>query len=347
VLNITENQNLVRPRIGITIGDPAGIGAEVVLKATADEDVLRNCLPVVIGDSKYLIRLADALNLPVNHTITSSVSTINEKTNSPVIYDLQNIRESIELGTESAATGRAAAEYIEMAVKLCLEHKISAVATAPISKNALQMAGYKYPGHTEFLADLTNTQEFAMSFFSGSLRVILLSTHVSLRRALDLIKREPLIKLIRLADRELRKIGVENPRLAVAALNPHAGENCMFGTEETEEIDPAIRTCQSEAINVRGAFPADTIFLRASRGEFDAVIALYHDQATIPVKSLRFGEAVNVTLGLPIIRTSVDHGTAFDIAGKNLAEHSSMKTAIMLAAELSRTAVSRRAANLF
>lgn len=344
--NSIQNQNSVRTRIGITIGDPAGIGPEVVLKAISDEKIREICSPIVIGDAQYLLELTETLGLPRDYQIVSKHSVLNENSDLPIIYDLQNIRDKVELGKESAATGRAAAEYIETAVRLCIEKKISAIATAPISKNALQMAGYKYPGHTEFLAELTNTKEFAMSFFADNLRVILLSTHVALRLALDLIKSEPLMRLIRLAHRELEKIGIEHPRLAVAALNPHGGENRMFGTEESEEIDPAIMICQKDGINVRGAFSADTIFLRAARGEFDAVIALYHDQATIPIKALRFGEAVNVTLGLPIIRTSVDHGTAFDIAGKNLAEHSSMKTAIMLAASLSHTAVSRRVANL-
>ena len=340
------NQNLSRPKIGITVGDPAGIGPEVVLKAVFDEEILENCLPVVIGDAQHLLDLAQTLGLPGHYTNISKYSSDITNSDLPIIYDLQNINDKVVIGVESAVTGKAAAEYIETAVRLCLENKISAITTAPISKNALQMAGYKYPGHTEFLAELTKTEEFAMSFFSGNLRVVLLSTHISLRRAIDFIKREPLMRLIRLADRELQKIGVENPRLAVAELNPHAGENRMFGTEEADEIDPAISACQKEGINVRGSFSADTIFLRAARGEFDAVIALYHDQATIPIKSLRFGEAVNVTLGLPIIRTSVDHGTAFDIAGKNLAEHSSMKTAIMLAASLSRRRdVSHRAAD--
>jgi 4-hydroxythreonine-4-phosphate dehydrogenase len=165
---------------------------------------------------------------------------------------------------------------------------------------------------------------------------VLLSTHVSLKNALNLVKQEAIVKLIRLTNREMQKLGFANPKIAVAALNPHGGENQMFGTEEADEINPAIAQCLAEGINVAGAFSADTIFLRNMRGEFDVVIAHYHDQATIPVKSLAFGEAVNVTLGLPVIRTSVDHGTAFDIAGKSLAEYSSMKTAIMLAAELSR-----------
>lgn len=331
--NSIENSITSRPRIGITIGDPAGIGAEVVLKAVQDKSLLAVCQPVIIADAKFLRKTGEILHLNADFKIVRDADEIVG--DEPVVFDAANITEEIEFGKESALTGKASAEYIETAVELCLAGKIAAVATAPISKNALAMANVQFPGHTEFLAYLTHTEEFAMSFFSGNLRVVLLSTHLSLRAALDLVKRDALLKLIRLANRELKRLNIENPRIAVAALNPHGGENRMFGSEEAEEINPAIEQARAEGINVSGAHSADTIFIRTARGEFDAVAALYHDQATIAVKSLAFGEAVNVTLGLPIIRTSVDHGTAFDIAGKNLAEHSSMKTAIMLAAELS------------
>lgn len=334
--SIQQNNVSKRPRVGITLGDPAGIGIEVVLKAVADEAVRQNCLPVIIGDAAYLQKTAKRLGLNANYQIVAGGGEVSDETDAPLIYDVSNIGEPIELGKESAATGRAAAEYIEKGVELCLSGQIEALSTAPISKNALAMAGVKFPGHTEFLAHLTETKEFAMSFFAGNLRVVLLSTHVSLRQALDYVKRQPIADLVRLTSRELQKLGIAAPRIAVAAINPHGGENRMFGTEEADEINPAIADCQAEGINATGAHSADTVFLRCARGEFDVVVAHYHDQATIPVKSIAFGEAVNVTLGLPIIRTSVDHGTAFDIAGKNLAEHSSMKTAIILAAELSR-----------
>lgn len=336
---LNDNISKSRPRVGITIGDPAGIGAEVVLKAVTDDAVREKCLPVIIGDAAFLRGAANTLRLQANYRVVNDGKEISGEL--PLIYDVPNIWDSIEYGVESPLTGKASAEYIEEAVGLCLIGQIDAISTAPISKNALAMAGVKFPGHTEFLAHLTNTTEFAMSFFAGNLRVVLLSTHVSLRRAIELVKRQPIADLIRLTNRELKKLGIENPRIAVAAINPHAGENRMFGNEEAEEINPAIEDCRNEGINASGAHSADTVFLRAVRGEFDAVIAHYHDQATIPVKSFAFGEAVNVTLGLPIIRTSVDHGTAFDIAGKNLAEHSSMKTAIILAAELSGNAAKR------
>jgi 4-hydroxythreonine-4-phosphate dehydrogenase len=215
--------------------------------------------------------------------------------------------------------------------------RIDAIATAPISKNALALAGYKYPGHTEFLAELTGTSEFAMSFFAGPLRVVLLTTHLSLLDAISAVKQESLIRLIRFSSVQMRALLKRDVRIAVAGLNPHASEGGMFGDEEAEEIIPAIQRCRQEfGVDVSGPFSPDTIFLRGFRGEFDAVIACYHDQATIAVKCLSFGSAVNVTLGLPLIRTSVDHGTAFDIAGKGVADASSMKAAIETAVELAR-----------
>ncbi|HEU4870791.1 MAG TPA: 4-hydroxythreonine-4-phosphate dehydrogenase PdxA, partial [Pyrinomonadaceae bacterium] len=254
----------------------------------------------------------------------------------PIIYHLDNISGSIEPGIESGAAGKAAAEYITAAVELCAAGSVDAIATAPINKRALFLGGYSFPGHTEFLAHLTGTEECAMAFVAANLRIVLLSTHVPLSQAIRMVEKDRLVKIINLANRELQRWGIERPRLAIAALNPHGAEGGLFGVEEASEIMPAIEASRRlEEINVQGPFSADTVFLRASRGEFDAVIACYHDQAMIPVKCLSFGEAVNVTLGLPFIRTSVDHGTAFDIAGKGLAEHSSMVAAIKLAAELS------------
>ena len=257
----------------------------------------------------------------------------------PVIYHLDNISGLIEPGIESGTAGKAAAGYIEAAVELCAAGSIDAIATAPINKRALFLGGYSFPGHTEFLAHLTGAEEYAMAFVAANLRIVLLSTHVPLAEAIRMVERDRIVKVISLAHRELQRWGIERPRLAVAALNPHGAEGGLFGVEEASEIMPAIEASRRiDDINVQGPFSADTVFLRASRGEFDAVVACYHDQAMIPVKCLSFGEAVNVTLGLPFIRTSVDHGTAFDIAGKGLAEHSSMVAAIKLAAELSTQA---------
>jgi 4-phospho-D-threonate 3-dehydrogenase / 4-phospho-D-erythronate 3-dehydrogenase len=325
-----------RPRFGITMGDPSGIGPEVVLKAVAEPEVRDVCQPVIIGDAQLLAHNARRLDLQCGYDIVRQDEELPPQADAPIIYHLNNIQGHIEPGIESGAAGKAAAQYIEAAVELCAAGTIEAIATAPINKRALFLGGYSFPGHTEFLAHLTGTEDFAMGFVAANLRVILISTHVPLAQAIELARRERFEKTIRLTERELHRWGVDRPRIAVAALNPHGAEGGLFGIEEASEILPAIEACKArDGINVSGPYSADTVFLRASRGEFDAVVACYHDQAMIPVKCLSFGEAVNVTLGLPFIRTSVDHGTAFDIAGKGIAEHSSMVEAIKLAAELS------------
>ena len=323
------------PRIGITIGDAAGIGPEITLKSLADNELNKICQPVLIGDGGVLIETKRRLNLDIDFALIEKGKGFPESGFQTLIYDLANIREGFALGEENAVTGRASAENIETAVRLWREGKIDAVATAPISKKAIALGGYNFPGHTEFLAELTSTEKFAMSFFADRLRVVLLSTHLSLRDAIELVKKERLVELIKFTDQTLAGLLKKEIKIAVAGLNPHASEDGMFGAEEKEEIIPAILECREKfGIDVSGAYSPDTIFLRAFRGEFDAVISCYHDQATIAVKCLSFGASVNVTLGLPLIRTSVDHGTAFDIAGKGVAEASSMKAAIKLAADL-------------
>jgi 4-hydroxythreonine-4-phosphate dehydrogenase len=327
------------PRIAITMGDPAGIGPEVVLKAVAEAEIRRVCVPLIIGDAQLLAHTARTLDLQSGYDIVRQGEPLPAELSEPIIFHLDNINGTIEPGVESGAAGKAAGGYIEAAVELCAAGSVDAIATAPINKRSLFLGGYSYPGHTEFLAQLTGSEEYAMAFVAANLRIVLISTHVPLAEAIRMVKSERIIRTIRLANRELRRWGIAQPRLAMAALNPHGAEGGLFGMEETSEIAPAIETCRDQdEINVQGPYSADTVFLRASRGEFDAVIACYHDQAMIPVKCLSFGEAVNVTLGLPFIRTSVDHGTAFDIAGKGIAEHSSMVAAIKLAAELSSSA---------
>jgi len=324
------------------MGDPAGIGPEVVLKAVAEEEVRKICVPVIIGDAQLLAHTARTLDLQSGYDIVRKEEPFPDALSEPVIFHLDNISGFIEPGIESGAAGKAAAGYIEAAVELCAAGNIDAIATAPINKRALFLGGYSFPGHTEFLAHLTGAEEYAMAFVAANLRIVLLSTHVPLSQAIRMVERDRLVQVINLTNRELQRWGIERPRLAVAALNPHGAEGGLFGMEEASEMVPAIEACRGlDDINVQGPFSADTVFLRASRGEFDAVIACYHDQAMIPVKCLSFGEAVNVTLGLPFIRTSVDHGTAFDIAGKGLAEHSSMVAAIKLAADLSMQAGER------
>ncbi len=332
---ITSGERLL-PRIAVTMGDAAGIGAEITLKALADGKLEGICTPIIIGDAAYLKKTARDLGLNFNFVDADAIENFSPLSSQTAVYDLNNLQGEIVLGEDSAAAGKAAGEYIKTAVRLWREKKIDAIATAPISKKAIALGGYDYPGHTEFLAKLTDTKEFAMSFFAEDLRVVLLSTHVSLRDAIELVKKEKLVELIKFSHRQISKLLKRDARIAVAGLNPHASEGGMFGAEEAIEIVPAINECREKfGIDVSGAFSPDTIFLRGFKGEFDAVVACYHDQATIAVKCLSFGASVNVTLGLPLVRTSVDHGTAFDIAGKGVADASSMQAAIRLAAKLS------------
>ena len=314
------------------MGDPAGIGPEIALKAVADRSEELAGRPVLIGDLEHL--RSEAARFQIERQLVPFGSA--HASHGVEVIDLGNIDTPIEPGVETAVTGRASAQYILLAVELWGQGAINAICTAPISKNALKMAGFHYPGHTEFLAELTGTSRFAMSFFAEKLRVVLLSTHLSLRDAIDRVRTGPLTDLIRFSDHTLEALIGRRPKIAVAGLNPHASEGGMFGTEELDEIVPAIERCAGEGIDVSGPYSPDTVFLRGFRGDFDLVVACYHDQATIAVKSLSFGSSVNVTLGLPLIRTSVDHGTAFDIAGRGIADESSMKAAIKLAAELVR-----------
>ena len=330
-----SDTNQLLPRVGITMGDAAGIGPEITIKAIADEAITKICRPVIIGDANFLRRTIKELNLDIDFTEVKNGAEIPADAKPIVIYDLANLPAEVATGKDDGATGKASAENIEAAVRLWRAKEIDAIATAPISKKAIHLGGYNFPGHTEFLADLTGTKEFAMSFFADKLRVVLLSIHISLRAAIAAVKKEKLVELIVFTNRELEKLLRRKVKIAVAGLNPHASEQGMFGHEEASEIVPAIEIAREKyGIDVSGAYSPDTIFLRGFRGEFDAVIACYHDQATIAVKCLSFGASVNVTLGLPLIRTSVDHGTAYDIAGKNMADQSSMKAAINLAAVL-------------
>lgn len=308
-----------KPVIGITMGDAAGIGPEIIVKSLSDSELLKTITPIVIGDAKALKRTAEMLEL---------------KADSFQVVDLANLPDDFALGKVFAATGKAAGKCIEKAVALWKQGEIDAICTAPINKKSLAMGGYTFPGHTEFIASLTETSEFAMSFFADDLRVVLLSTHLSLSDAIKKVKTDSIASLIDFTRRSLRTLLKRDVKIAVAGVNPHASENGMFGNEERDEIEPAIRRCQANGIDVSGPYSPDTIFIRGYKGEFDAVVACYHDQATIAVKCLSFGSAVNVTLGLPLVRTSVDHGTAFDIAGKGVADESSMKAAIKLAGEL-------------
>ena len=323
------------PKIGITMGDPAGIGPEIILKALSLQGVKKSCRPIIVGDAAFLRKTAEKLALEINLLEVKKQRDIPENEKSILIYDIDNLKDDFPLGQESKVAGRACGEYIETAIDLWKTGKVDAITTAPINKKSLEMGGYNYHGHTEFLAYLTNTKEFAMSFFADKLCVVLLSTHTPLQNAINLVKKNNLIELIKFTDRKLSQLMNKDIKIAVAGLNPHASEFGMFGDEEAVEIVPAVSECRDRyGIDVLGPFSPDTVFLRGFKGDFDAVVSCYHDQATIAVKCLSFGASVNVTLGLPVVRTSVDHGTAFDIVGKKKADCSSLKAAIKLASKL-------------
>jgi 4-hydroxythreonine-4-phosphate dehydrogenase len=286
------------PRVAITSGDPAGIGPEIAARAAVDHRVLAACEPIVYSSDR----------------------------GGPVAP-----------GVLSALAGRAAYDAIVRAVEDATRGVVDAIATAPINKEALRLAGLPWNGHTDLLAHLTGSKHVAMMFESEALRVVLATVHVPLADVPRALTRSVLEETITLTARELPRFGVAAPRIAVAGLNPHAGEHGLFGREEQEVMEPAISACRAAGVDVAGPFPGDTVFVRAHRREFDVVVACYHDQGLIPVKLLAFGQAVNVTLGLPIVRTSVDHGTAFDIAGRGTADPQSMIAAVLLAARLART----------
>jgi 4-hydroxythreonine-4-phosphate dehydrogenase len=327
----------LKPIIGITLGDPAGIGPEIVIKAVAQKSINDTCKPLVIGDVEMI---RESLKVARTKLSIHGIKNVEEALytfGTIDVLDLNNINlMELIMGRPQAMTGRASFEYIKKAVELALEGKIDAITTAPISKEALHLAGINYPGHTEILADLTDERDFAMMFIAGSLRVILVTIHLSLLEACNLIKKDQILKTIRLGYQTLKKLGIETPKIAVAGLNPHASEGGLFGVEESEEIKPAIDAAREEGLDVFGPFPPDTVFFRAMNGEFDLVVAMYHDQGCIPIKLIGFNIGVNVTVGLQIVRTSPDHGTAYKRAGLKLGtgDPQSLIEAIKLAIQL-------------
>jgi 4-hydroxythreonine-4-phosphate dehydrogenase len=319
--------------IVVTMGDPAGIGPEIVVKAFADPRLAEPAF--VVGDAGLLQRTAHALGLPLDVRAIGVPEDARPGPNALDVIALTRLPENLALGQVSARAGQAAHDYVAHAIQLALQGRVRAIATAPINKDAFKAAGIPYPGHTEMLADLSATPEVAMMLANDELRTILVTIHLSLRAALDQITFERELRTLRLAQRALLGMGVARPRIAVAGLNPHAGENGLFGDEELRIISPAIAQARQEGLDVSGPYPGDTIFMRARRGEFDVVVAQYHDQGLIPVKYLGLENGINVTVGLPFVRTSVDHGTAFDIAGQGVADHASLLKSIEQAARLS------------
>lgn len=318
------------PRLAITMGDPAGIGPEIVLKALIHPEVYDTCLPTVFGDLEWMQRTARLLRLEQQVVAVETGNAPNESTvlvQQATQVDLRNVR----VGHLAAAAGQAAAECVLAAAKAAMAGATDALVTAPLNKEAIALGGYPYPGHTELLAEVTHTPRYGMLLLAGPLRVVHVSTHVSLREAIARVQTPRILECIRLGDRACRDLGIAAPRIAVAGLNPHAGENGLFGTEETEQIAPAVVMARQEGIEATGPHPPDTVFQRAAAGAFDLVVAMYHDQGHIPVKLHGFDSGVNVTIGLPIQRVSVDHGTAFDIAGQGIAREQSLLEAIRVA----------------
>jgi len=318
------------------MGDAAGIGPEVIIKALTSSALHQVCRPVVIGDLTAMQKTLELIKVPGR---LRTISTPAEAQDQPGIIDLLDLhnlsKETLVIGQLSPACGKASVEYIFKAADLALQQKVDAIVTAPINKESTRLAGFGELGHMELLAKYTNTPKHATMLTSGSLRVVHLTTHYSLKEALNYIKIDRIISHLQLTWESFRSWGFRNPRIGVAALNPHGGEGGILGNEEISEISPAVKKAQSLGINALGPFPADTIFNRAISGEFDVVIAMYHDQGHIPIKVYGFEKSVSVALGLPFIRTSVDHGTAFDIAGKGVAKPESMIEAIKVAVNLS------------
>lgn len=316
---------MAKPNIAVTMGDPVGVGPEIILKALQSKKVLSICEPLVIGDEGLLNSLADKLK--IKRLSPDSIVNASE-------LDVRKLKP----GKPNKESGAAMITYIEEAVYMAAVGDIDAIVTAPISKEAAKLAGFKFPGHTEFIAHLTNTKDFSMMLGGKDLKVILVTIHEAIKDVPKLITKEAVLKTIKITDETFKKyFGFKKPRIAVCGLNPHAGEGGLFGDEEKKIIEPAIKKANSLGINAIGPLPPDTVFYRTVRKkEFDCVIAMYHDQGLGPLKLMHFEDGVNATFGLPIIRTSVDHGTAYDIAWKGIASTDSLISAIEMAVEMTK-----------
>jgi 4-hydroxythreonine-4-phosphate dehydrogenase len=325
-----------RPIIAITLGDPSGIGPEVMVKALAHPDVLASCHPLIIGNTQILNKTVQDLGLVLEMTPVSSAAQASE--NAISILDSGNLNaEDIVPGRISAAAGKASVEWILQAGELALSGQVKAIATAPIHKEAARLAGYQDIGHMELLQSLTGAKEVATMLTAGNLRVVHLTTHRTLARAVEYVTKEHILAKLELTHRCFQEWGFQTPRIAVAALNPHGGDGGLLGREEIDEIAPAVEEARSQGMEVTGPIPADSVFPQAIDGRYDAVLVLYHDQGHIPIKVKDFAGSVSINLGFPFVRTSVDHGTAFDIAGKGIADETGMMEAIRAAAFIAST----------
>ena len=335
--------------LGISTGDPAGIGPEVTVKALADAAMLDRCRPIVVGDANVIRQAIDFTALPLEINAITAVDQAVFEPGIVNVYDLANVdMDRFRLGEVDAMCGQAGFEYVVKLIELARNGEVDATVTGPINKEAMHLAGHKFGGHTEIYATYTGSAKYAMLLVEENLRVVHVSTHVSLREACDLVKRERVFDAIKLIHDACRRLGIAQPRIGVAGFNPHASDNGLFGSEEREEISPAIAQARDCGYDVEGPVPADTLFPKAIGGVYDGVVAMYHDQGHIPFKIVGFSwdngaqamksvRGVNITLGLPIIRTSVDHGTAMEIAGRNMASADAMELAIDYAVRLCRS----------
>ncbi|HET6420028.1 MAG TPA: 4-hydroxythreonine-4-phosphate dehydrogenase PdxA [Geobacteraceae bacterium] len=326
-----------KPLIAITMGDPSGVGPEIIAKTLVRPDIAAVCRLLVVGDPAAMKRAVSVTGSGLEIKLAADAESAAFSEN---VINLRPLSElsvvDMEFGHPSALAGEAMYRYIEEAARLCLDGKAAAMVTAPISKEALNRAGRKYPGHTELLAELTGAKEFVMMLAGDRLRVALVTIHEALADVPRLLNVDRILATIRIVHRDLDRYFKRNPRLAVLALNPHCGEGGLFGEEEKTVIGPAVEAARDEGIDAIGPLSADTLFHFAARGEYDAVICMYHDQGLIPLKLLHFDDGVNVTLGLPIIRTSVDHGTAYGLAGTGRASEASLVAAIKMAARMAK-----------
>jgi len=326
-----SNISGTEPLLAITMGDPSGVGPEIIALALEEDNFSRNSL--VIGDIERLKVGARKAGSSTRYRVAESACRAGSDRQVPVLQ-VGLVDQSVPFGQLSAHSGECAYQCIIKAIDLAMEGSVDAVVTAPINKESLQLAGHIYPGHTEILAERTETEETVMMLAAGSMRVLHVTTHIPLSQVPGAISTERIVRVLELGDDALKKMGIKKPLFAVAGLNPHAGEGSIFGDEEELTIAPAVELAIDRGIRVEGPVPPDVVFLKMHRGKYDAIIAMYHDQGHIPLKLLAFESGVNVSLGLPIIRTSVDHGTAFDIAGKGLADPGSLVEALRLAASM-------------
>lgn len=336
------------PIIGITMGDPASIGPEIAIKALLKKELYESCRPLIVGSAAVFNHINSLLNLNVEINAISSVSEAKFQYGVIDVFDLEDVKmDELVFGEISAMCGEAAFQSVKKVIELALAKEIDATVTGPINKKSINEAGHHYAGHTEIYADFTNTKKYAMLLVEDNIKVIHVSTHVSLRQACDLVKKERILQVIELLHNGMISLGETNLKIGVAGLNPHAGDSGLFGTEEADDILPAIEEARTLGYDVEGPVPPDTMFSKAAQGYYGGVVAMYHDQGHIPFKLTGFKwnseknqmdsvKGVNITMGLPIIRTSVDHGTAFEIAGKGIASEDAMVLAIESAVQLSK-----------